>query len=474
MYKYHEDWKLHFAAGIKKVLVVPVLPYGVLQLGSLDTNFESPALAPLIRDLFNTLYNASVSHGSLATGSGYSNTLRQLTPTLSINPPDVLPHDLIDVMESSAQLWTADPPNGPLDYEKFNGFPLTNIAHGYQERTHGCTIVPNNDVMISNSSIHSEFHKDLEAMPREENELLMWHSMFKQQDTRHTLCELNGNSADFFLQFETNNYAELLSLDTIADQIGHASKSVFSQITDSTGEFSQITDSPFSWRTWFKKEHAVTLDESSVLSPTTSMHEGVMSSSMTNTLPLEIDKNITEEFIGHTVQDIPRVTSAEIKRRCRHELQRSRPRDRQLIQDRMKELRELIPNTSKCSIDALLDKTVTYMQFLQSVSEKAEKIHNTFEGEESHDKIKNQLESFPLRAEELDRPGHLLIEMLCEDNELFLHMAHVLKGLEVNILKGVLEHRSDKLWARFVIEAYDGFNQMQILCPLMHLLHRRQ
>uniref|UniRef100_A0A0A9AEF3 Uncharacterized protein n=1 Tax=Arundo donax TaxID=35708 RepID=A0A0A9AEF3_ARUDO len=52
-------------------------------------------------------------------------------------------------------------------------------------------------------------------------------------------------------------------------------------------------------------------------------------------------------------------------------------------------------------------------------------------------------------------------------------MAHVLKGLEVSILKGVLEHRSDKLWARFVIEASEGFNQMQILCPLMHLLHRR-
>jgi hypothetical protein len=38
-------------------------------------------------------------------------------------------------------------------------------------------------------------------------------------------------------------------------------------------------------------------------------------------------------------------------------------------------------------------------------------IHNTFEGEESHDEIKNQLESFPLRAKELDRPGHLLIEV---------------------------------------------------------------
>jgi len=106
------------------------------------------------------------------------------------------------------------------------------------------------------------------------------------------------------------------------------------------------------------------------------------------------------------------------------------------------------------------------------------------------------------------------IQMLCEDYEVFLEMAHVLKGLDVSILKGVLEHRSAKLWASFVIEVYikdscfqpilewwcikdrlrirayfeesylcctlpyysqasGGLSQMQILCPLMHLLHRR-
>nr|CAB3451634.1 unnamed protein product [Digitaria exilis] len=87
-----------------------------------------------------------------------------------------------------------------------------------------------------------------------------------------------------------------------------------------------------------------------------------------------------------------------------------------------------------------------------SVSEKAEKIQNILENKESYCETKKQLESFPLRVKEFDQPGHLLIEMLCEDYEVFLEMAHVLKGLEVSILKGVLEPRSDKLWARFVIE----------------------
>lgn len=86
---------------------------------------------------------------------------------------------------------------------------------------------------------------------------------------------------------------------------------------------------------------------------------------------------------------------------------RQRPKDRQLIQDRIKELRQLVPNGSKvgvlrtdvrqfkfcllffffpflvslslsngkqCSIDGLLDKTVKHMLFLQRVTDQAEKL----------------------------------------------------------------------------------------------------
>jgi len=53
--------------------------------------------------------------------------------------------------------------------------------------------------------------------------------------------------------------------------------------------------------------------------------------------------------------------------------------------------------------------------------------------------------------------------MLCEDYEVFLEIAHVLKGLDVSILKGVLEHRSAKLWASFVIEVHQRlvFNPLE-------------
>lgn len=76
---------------------------------------------------------------------------------------------------------------------------------------------------------------------------------------------------------------------------------------------------------------------------------------------------------------------------------RPRPKDRQLIQDRVKELREIVPNGSKvihsfinnliitfnsctyslqiqCSIDALLNRTINHMIYLQNVTNYAEKI----------------------------------------------------------------------------------------------------
>ncbi|XP_062190696.1 transcription factor bHLH155-like isoform X2 [Phragmites australis] len=478
LYKHHHDWHLQFAAGIKSVLLVPVIPHGVLQLGSLDMVFESSALVALIKDLFHELYDTSIYHNSLATGSGYSNTLKQPIA----DPPDV--HDFIDAIESSAQFLTVDHlnlphpftmpefpvsedvttgayrtgltgrPNGPWEYESIDGFNLTDMTREYQEHTHGSTIVQNDDVLVSNSSIHSEFDQDLEGVFIQSGRLKR-----QQEHTGHALLQVNGNNnADPYLQLETNSYAELLP-DTIVDQICH----------NANGESPGPTDSPDSCEIQIKKEnHALRQHELSVnllpggqeLSPI-SMNEGFMGSAMTDKLPTEINKTISEECRGRTVEEYTHmINSAEIKRRCRKiEHQRQRPRDRQLIQDRMEELRELIPNASKCSIDALLDKTIMYMLFLQSVSERAEKIENALEEEESSDESKKQLERCPLRVEELDQPGHLLIE-----------------GLEVSMLKGVLERRSDdNHWARFVIEASSqGFNQMQILCPLMHLLHRRR
>jgi hypothetical protein len=112
------------------------------------------------------------------------------------------------------------------------------------------------------------------------------------------------------------------------------------------------------------------------------------------------------------------------------------------------------------------------MLFLQSVSEKAERLQDKIGNKEFCDEANKRLDNCPLRVKELEQSGHLLIEMACKGYDVFFEIAHLFKSLEVGILKGELENRSDELWARFIIEASKCPNQMQILCPLMHLLQR--
>ncbi|CAL5334988.1 unnamed protein product [Camellia sinensis] len=184
------------------------------------------------------------------------------------------------------------------------------------------------------------------------------------------------------------------------------------------------------------------------------------------------------------------------KRRAKPgENQRPRPRDRQLIQDRVKELRELVPNGSKCSIDGLLDKTIKHMMFLRSVTDQADKlrhrVHQKVTGQRKNMKssgtkrerpngtswafeVGSDLQVCPIVVEDLEYPGHMLIEMLCNDNGLFLEIAEVIRRLDLTILKGVLESHENNTWAHFIVEVSRGFHRLDIFWPLMQLLQRNQ
>ncbi|KAJ8899892.1 hypothetical protein K2173_019595 [Erythroxylum novogranatense] len=186
------------------------------------------------------------------------------------------------------------------------------------------------------------------------------------------------------------------------------------------------------------------------------------------------------------------------KRRAKQgDNQRARPRDRQLIQDRVKELRELVPNGAKCSIDGLLDQTVKHILYMRSITSQAEKLRQWVQQEvckvasrkscrsaDSKNYFHNgrswafefgtELQECPIVVEDLEYPGHILIEMLCNDQILFLDIAQVIRGLNLTILKGVMENRSNNAWAHFIVEASKGFHRLDIFWPLMQLLQRKR
>lgn len=167
---------------------------------------------------------------------------------------------------------------------------------------------------------------------------------------------------------------------------------------------------------------------------------------------------------------------------------RPRPKDRQMIQDRVKELREIVPNGAKMSIDTLLEKAIKHMLFLQSVAKHADKLKDTRKPKIISDDeglfLKDNFEGgatwafevgsrsviCPIVVEDLSTPRHMLVEMLCDRKGFFLEIADSIRALGLTILKGVMESRDDKVWARFVVEANRDVTRMEVFLYLVHLL----
>ncbi|XP_054781222.1 transcription factor LHW-like [Prosopis cineraria] len=205
-------------------------------------------------------------------------------------------------------------------------------------------------------------------------------------------------------------------------------------------------------------------------------------------------------LIDETVQDKgyglvqpksgPKLSSTGKKRARVGNTKRPRPRDRQLIMDRMKELRDLVPDGARCSIDNLLERTIKHMLYLQNMTDQAEKLERCLlqeVPESSKRKIngnhagrsyafdfESERQVCPIIIEELGCSGNVLIEVICSEYGLFLELANVIRRMELTILKGVLESRSESMWACFIVEVPRGFYRMDIMCPLLHILQLRK
>lgn len=195
---------------------------------------------------------------------------------------------------------------------------------------------------------------------------------------------------------------------------------------------------------------------------------------------------------GSTVSQVKRnVEPAKTTKKKAKPGARPRPKDRQQILDRMAELRELIPNGEKLSIDCLLDRTIKHMLFLQSVTKHADRLKQVDEAKVNNGMVQkdysgnssgngvtwacelgDQTVICPLIVEDLSTHGQMLIEMLCEEQGFFLEIVDVIRGFGLTILKGVMETRADKIWARFIVEAQANMHvtRHEIFSALVQLL----
>ncbi|XVF05079.1 hypothetical protein REPUB_Repub05bG0140300 [Reevesia pubescens] len=218
-------------------------------------------------------------------------------------------------------------------------------------------------------------------------------------------------------------------------------------------------------------------DDAGTCSQTTSMYGSQISSWVEQGHKSRRDSSVSTAYSKRNDEMI----KPNRKRLKPGENPRPRPKDRQMIQDRVKELREIVPNGAKCSIDALLEKTIKHMLFLQSVTKHADKLKQTGES-----KIKENFEGgatwafevgsqsmiCPIVVEDLNPPRQMLVEMLCEERGFFLEIADLIRGLGLTILKGVMETRNDKIWARFAVEANRDVTRVEIFMSLVRLLEQ--
>ncbi|KAL0329158.1 UNVERIFIED_CONTAM: Transcription factor [Sesamum radiatum] len=159
---------------------------------------------------------------------------------------------------------------------------------------------------------------------------------------------------------------------------------------------------------------------------------------------------------------------------------RSRLKDRQMIHDRLAELRELIPNGERMSIARLLERTIKHLNFMKNLTEQAERLQQIDKTKSeiiqegtTRDggggvtwacEVGDQTMVCPLIVEDLSTKGQMLIEILCEEQGLFLEIADTIRGFGFIILKGVMEAHEDKIWAHFVVEAKSRLSSRMSVC----------
>ncbi|KAI3898727.1 hypothetical protein MKW98_000840 [Papaver atlanticum] len=184
-----------------------------------------------------------------------------------------------------------------------------------------------------------------------------------------------------------------------------------------------------------KLDHSVVTVENSikliVILGNSVVQQGLKESSLKSTSTEQLEMQVQPDKIN--------------KKRARSDSYRPRPRDRQLIQDRVKELRHLVPNGSKCSIDTLLARRIKHMLYLESVTEHAEKLKRC-DRTKLHANGMGILGSFdcphevcPITLQSFDASGKMLVEMLCEDCRHFLDVARAIRDLGLTILKAAIE-----------------------------------
>lgn len=422
-----------FSAGIQTIAVIPVHPHGVVQLGSSSTIMENVGF---VNDVKGLICQLGCVPGALLS-ENYMKSEGESCFSFSRHIGD---NQVVSGLTSQQIEMTPQ----PILYKNDQEIGLDSFLVNYQSDTFSGGHV-NDTIMSNNPNAHFTEEEHLRPPSRDD--------LFDIVGINFKTKPFHGNQTNFI----NNNSAVKKPGVT-------------------------ITDDNVCWT------NANLMQRESVKKPgvTSSFSDtsSIISSQIGSWADLRKSSGIVSEYNGKRPDEIGKSNRKRLKP---GENLRPRPKDRQMIQDRVKELREIVPNGAKCSIDALLERTIKHLLFLQSVTKNADILKQTGEskivskegglllrdncegGATWAYEVGSQSMVCPIIVEDLNSPRHMFVEMLCEERGSFLEIADVIRGLGLTILKGVMESRNDKIWAHFTVEANRDVTRMEIFISLVSL-----
>ncbi|KAM7259958.1 hypothetical protein ACFE04_015699 [Oxalis oulophora] len=500
-----DGWENQFSAGVKTVAVVAIFPHGVMQLGSLNKVTEDTMLATQVREAFFTLQEYSVGH-----------------VTRSLCPPDfpaeVFP-DCLSQIDKSIEIEGESTWLPPFPYFKknnifpvpfcFNDFPDVNSMNSYGTELQYENFGVNN--FYASSSLESAICDEVYLKTKDssqnedslycessENNPQAWKSKF-ENPTMLSHSESSDTNLKFWAGSELHEaLGQAFSKKNINSVWENEKIEAGTNFEMNNGPtVSQLTFEPGS-ENLLEVVVSNTCHSSSDVKRETSLSKSIQSLLTTDKMPER----------SRPVEKFPCMSNEPAKNNKKKgrpgENSKPRPRDRQLIQDRIKELRELVPTGSKCSIDSLLERTIKHLGFLQSITKHADKLSKCaeakvmvpplfsgvvfvffircriqgfitvkgfFEAILTHKRPKGilgpsdyeqgsswavevggHLKVCSIVVENLNKKGQMLVEMVCEECSHFLEIAEAIRSLGLTILKAVTEAQGDKMWICFVVE----------------------
>ncbi|KAJ9544242.1 hypothetical protein OSB04_023949 [Centaurea solstitialis] len=498
-----DEWSFQFAAGVKTILLVPVIPHGVLQLGSLEDLPEDAQMANYIREECIAHQDASGGYSdAFDTNQQFPCQLPSSLMHTMMSSLDEFPSFMANAKtsdDSTANWSTQQPLTKSLETppcDTWHSSHLTGMDFPSDAAHMGAIELPEflhqstNLVNSSTTGVLGEYYAD-GPLRSEIQPLVSDASMFLSFPKE---CELHKALGPAFMGKTNDSSSQMCNKDVINEEV---TKSVHlggeSSLSNLFDQFACLAKRKnVDDKRGFEGESSLFNNHNHAAfssSPSAISYEGV------------VDELREEEEQKEYYKEGGK-GSKPSKRKGKP--QKPRPRDRQLIQDRLKDLRELVPDGSKfvnlnskilglangtcdlkfsfemqCSIDGLLDRTVKHMVFLKSVGDRAIKLRqceamgrgpkkiNNRTGEEKGSgengaswafELGGDLKTCPIIVEDLQYPGHMIIEvdnkqMICDESSGFFEIAEVIHGLDLTILNGVMERRCGNTWASYIIEA---------------------